>query len=82
MGNLGETTSLFVLLKYIGSVAEINFRFPCVFRRRVPFPCSQVQSSARRALVGDDMVHFVLFFGIIRSGGGQEKEGPCASVWQ
>ena len=64
MGNLGDTVSLFVFLKYGRSMAEINFRFPCVLRRWVPFPYSQVQSSARRALVGYYMVDFVFFFGV------------------
>ena len=45
-------------------MAEINFWFPCVLRRRVSLPCGQVQSSARRALVRDNVVDFVFFFGV------------------
>ena len=61
---LGDATSLFVLLEYGGSMAQINFWFPRILRRRVPLPRGQVQPSARRALVGDNMINFVLFFGV------------------
>ena len=52
---------------------EIKFRFPCVLRRRVPFPCGQVQSSAREVLVRDDIINFVFFFGVnqVRRGSGE-----------
>ena len=43
-------------------MVEIKFWFPGILRRRVPFPCGQVQSLARRALVGYDMINFVFFF--------------------
>ena len=43
-------------------VLEIALRFPRIFRRRVSFPCGQVQSSSRRSLVRNDMINFVLFF--------------------
>ena len=45
-------------------MTEINFRFPRIFRRRIAFPCGQVQSSARGALVRDDVIDFVFFFRI------------------
>ena len=45
-------------------MAEINFRFPCIFGRGIALPCGQVQSSARGALVGDNMIDFVLFLGV------------------
>ena len=45
-------------------MAEINFWFPCILKRRIPFPHGQIQSSARRALVGDNMIDLILFFGV------------------
>ena len=45
-------------------MAEINFGFPHIFRRRIAFPCGQVLPSARRALVRDNVINFVFFFGI------------------
>ena len=43
-------------------MAEINFGFPCIFQRRVPFPCSQVQSAGSRTFVRKDSLHFIFFF--------------------
>ena len=45
-------------------MTEINFRFPRIFRRGIAFPCGQVLPSARGALVRDNVVDFVFFFGI------------------
>ena len=64
MKNLGDFTSPFVLGEKHGSMAEIVFRFPSVFGRRVTLPCGQVQSLARGALVRDNVVCFVFFFGV------------------
>ena len=64
MKNLGDAASSFVLLENGGSVAEIRFRFPSIFRRRVSLPRGQVQSLARGAFVGNDMIDFVFFLGI------------------
>ena len=52
---------------------EIKFWFPCVLRRGVSLPCGQVQSLARGALVGDDMIDFVFFFRVnqVRRGSGE-----------
>ena len=72
--------SSFVLLEYRGSMTEIKFRFPGIFRRGASFLCSQIQSSARRALVGDNMIDFIFFFGINQVRRRWEKEGPCALV--
>ena len=47
-----------------GGMTEINFRFPRVFRRGIAFPCGQVLSSARGALVRDNVIDFVFFFGV------------------
>jgi hypothetical protein len=44
------------------SVSEIAFWFPGVFGRGIAFPCGQVQSSARGALVGDNVIDFIFFF--------------------
>ena len=62
--SLGDTTSLLIRLQDRGSMTEINFRFPSIFRQGVSFPCGQVQPSARGALVRDNVVNFVFFFGI------------------
>ena len=43
-------------------MAEIAFRFPCVFGGRVSFPCGEVLPAARGALVGYDGFDFVFFF--------------------
>ena len=43
-------------------MVEIDFRFPCVLRRRISFPYGQVQTLARRALVRDNVVDFIFFF--------------------
>ena len=53
---------LLIVSKYLLCMAEITFRFPCVLGGRVPFPCGQVLSSARGALVGDYSLNFVFFF--------------------
>ena len=45
-------------------MTEINFWFPCVLGRGVSFPCGQVLPSARGALVGDNVIHFIFFFGV------------------
>ena len=45
-------------------MTEINFRFPRIFRRRIALPCGQVLPSARGALVGDNVIDFVFFFGV------------------
>ena len=59
---LPESVFLFIMFQESGRMAEINFRFPCVFRRRVPFPCGQVQSVGGRAFVREDSLNFVFFF--------------------
>ena len=64
MRNRGDAMSLFVLLEDSESMMEIKLRFPGIFRRGIPFPHGQVQSSARGTLVGDNVIDFVLFFGI------------------
>ena len=55
---------LFICLENCGSMMEINFWFPCVLGRRVTLPCGQVLPSARRALVRDNVINFVFFFGV------------------
>ena len=55
---------LFIFLENREGVTEINFWFPCILGRGVSFPCGQVQSSARGALMGDNVVYFVFFFGV------------------
>ena len=45
-------------------MAEIDFWFPYILRRVISLPCGQVQSSVRGALVRDNMVDFVFFFGV------------------
>ena len=55
---------LFIRLENRGGVTEINFRFPCILRRGVSFPRGQVLPSARGALVGDNVIDFIFFFGV------------------
>ena len=55
---------LFICLENRGSVTEINLWFPCVLGRGVTLPCGQVLLSARGALVRDNVVDFIFFFGI------------------
>jgi hypothetical protein len=43
-------------------MSEIAFWFPGVFGRGIALPCGQVQSLARGALVGDNVIDFILFF--------------------
>ena len=45
-------------------MTEINFWFPSIFRGGISFPCGQVLLSARGALVGDNVIDFVFFFGV------------------
>ena len=45
-------------------MTEIDFGFPCIFGRGVAFPCGQVQSSARGALVRDNVINLVFFLGV------------------
>ena len=45
-------------------MSEIDFGFPCIFGRRIAFPCGQVLSLARGALVRDNMIDFVFFLGV------------------
>ena len=45
-------------------MTEIDFGFPRIFRRGIAFPCGQVLASARGALVGDNVIDFVFFFGV------------------
>ena len=52
----------FIVPEYLQCMAEITLRFPCVFGGWVSFPCDQVLSSARGALVGDYSLDFVFFF--------------------
>ena len=54
-------------------MTEINFGFPRIFRRRIAFPCSQVLPSARGALVRNNVIDFVFFFGVnhVRRGSGK-----------
>ena len=59
---LPESVFKFILFQEGGRMAEMTFGFPGVFRRRVPFPCSQVQSAGSRALVRKDCLYFVFFF--------------------
>ena len=58
-------------------MAEITFWFPCVLRGRVTFPCGQVLSSAREALVRDYGFHFVFFF---RSDQGWRRDGEARTM--
>ena len=58
-------------------MAEITFRFPCVFGGRVSFPCGEVLSSARGALVGYDGFDFVLFF---RSDQSRQRGGVAGAM--
>ena len=62
MGGLSDAMDFFICLENRGSMTEINFWFPCVFGRGVTFPCGQVLLSARRALVGDNVINLVFFF--------------------
>ena len=43
---------------------EINFWFPSIFGGGISFPCGQILPSARGALVRDDVVDLVFFFGV------------------
>ena len=52
----------FIVSEYLWRMAEIIFGFPCIFGGRVSFPCGQVLSSARGALVRDYGFDFVFFF--------------------
>ena len=56
-------------------MAEINFGFPGIFGRGVTFPRGQVLSSARGALVRDNVIDFVFFFGVnhVRRGSGEGR---------
>ena len=62
MKKLSEEMGTFIFRKDEGGVSEIAFRFPCIFRGRVSFPCGQVQSSSRQSLVRNDMINFIFFF--------------------
>jgi hypothetical protein len=57
-----EIAGVLIVFEDQGSVSEIAFWFPGVFGRRIALPCGQVQSSARGALVGDNVIDFVFFF--------------------
>ena len=52
----------FIVPKYLWCMVEITLRFPCIFGGRVSFPCGQVLSSARGALVRDYGFDLVLLF--------------------
>ena len=62
MIQLPEFVLLFICTQKGSRVTDINFRFPGIFRRGITFPCSQVQSLAKGALVGEDGFNFILFF--------------------
>ena len=64
MRNLDDAISSFVLLENGGSMVEIKFGFPSIFRKGVFLPHSQVQSSARGAFVGNNMIDFIFFLSI------------------
>ena len=53
---------LFIVPKRLRCMTEITLGFPCVLRGRVAFPCGQVLSSARGALVRDYSLYFIFFF--------------------
>ena len=59
---LPESVLKFIMFQEGGRMMKIFFGFPCVFRRRVTFPCSQVPSVGIGALVGKDSLYFVFFF--------------------
>ena len=61
---LRNTMNLLICLEDRGGMTEINFRFPRVFRRGIALPCGQVLSLARGALVRDNVIDFVFFFGV------------------
>ena len=67
----------FIVSEYPWRMAEITFGFPCIFRGRVSFPCGQVLSSARGALVRDYGFDFVFFF---RSDQGRRRGGEAWAV--
>ena len=58
---LPESTFLFITFQESERMAEITFGFPGVFRRRVTFPCGQVQSAGSGALVRKDCLYFIFF---------------------
>ena len=59
---LPESVFLFITFQESGRMAEITFGFPGVFRRRVSFPCGQVQSASSGAFVRKDCLYFIFFF--------------------
>ena len=59
---LPESVFPFITFQESGRMAEITFGFPSVFRRRVPFPCGQVQSVGSGAFVRKDCLYFIFFF--------------------
>ena len=75
---LPESVFLFITFQERGGMVEITFGFPSVFRRRVPFPCGQVQSVGSGAFVRKDSLHFIFFF-IINDVKGRRRERQ--SIW-
>ena len=59
---LPEMVFLFIGVQKDRGMAEIDFRFPCIFGRGVSLPCGWVQSLAIGALVQEEGFHFILFF--------------------
>ena len=60
--SLPESVFKFISFQESGRMAEITFGFPSVFRRRVSFPCGQVQSTGSGAFVRKDCFYLVFFF--------------------
>ena len=59
---LPKSVFLFIMFQEGGRMVEITFGFPSIFRRRVPFPCSQVQSASNGTFVRKNSLYFVFFF--------------------
>ena len=77
---LPESMFLFITFQEPGGMAEITFGFPSVFRRRVPFPCGQVQSAGSGAFVRRIASTLYSSSLSMTSGGGDENDGPYDSV--
>ena len=69
--------SPFIAREYLWGMSEIGLWFPSVLQRRIAFPCGQVLSMARGALVRDYGFHFVFFF---RSDQGQRRSGEAGAM--
>ena len=61
-GKSVEMMRTFIFRQDMGGMPEIALGFPCIFGRGVSLPCGQAQSSSRRSLMRNNVIHFVFFF--------------------